>query len=133
METGVVCARLLVFVISLVSALGLGEAAAPAAEFVYPPVNESDGRRVPLYFSLIQSFSGQYVSANSITGLELALDQVNEDPRLLPGYSLHYVFTDAPVSSVCMQCGARASVCSTMFVAFCSVCVYKAHEHRLAC
>ena len=114
METGVACARLLVFVISLVSALGLGEAAAPAAEFVYPPVNEGDGR-VPLYFSLIQSFSGQYVSANSITGLELALDQVNEDSRLLPGYSLHYVFTDAPVSSVCMQlCAARASVCSNV-------------------
>ena len=114
MEKWVACARLLVFVISLVSALGLGEAAAPAAEFVYPPVNESDGR-VPLYFSLIQSFSGQYVSANSITGLELALDQVNEDSRLLPDYSLHYVFTDAPVSSVCMQlCAARASVCSNV-------------------
>lgn len=68
-------------------------------ELPYPPINASDGR-TPLYFSLIQSFSGQYISALSLPGLQLALDLVNDDESLLPGYSLHYVFTDAPVSAI---------------------------------
>ena len=71
---------------------------APSLEEIrYPPVDGSDGR-TPLYFSLIQSFSGQYISAYSLVGLELALDLINNDTALIPGYSLHYVFTDAPVS-----------------------------------
>ena len=74
------------------------DASVQVQDYIYPPVNESESCR-HLYFSLIQSFSGQYVSAYSITGLELALDQINAHPNLLPGYCLHYVFTDAPVSA----------------------------------
>ena len=66
-------------------------------QIIHPPVNDSD-EPTPLYFSLIQSFSSQYVSAHSVVGLELALDFTNADETLLPGYSLHYVFTDAPIS-----------------------------------
>lgn len=66
-------------------------------EAPYPPLNSSDSR-TPLYFSLIQSFSGQYISAYSLPGLQMALDFINEDETLLPGYSLHFIFTDAPVS-----------------------------------
>ena len=67
-------------------------------EIRYPPLNESDGR-TPLYFGLIQSLvDGQYVSGPSMPGLELALDLINADETLLPGYSLHYVLTDAQVS-----------------------------------
>ena len=74
------------------------DASVQVQDYIYPPVNESESCR-HLYLSLIQSFSGQYVSAYSITGLELALDQINAHPNLLPGYCLHYVFTDAPVSA----------------------------------
>ena len=67
-------------------------------EIRYPPLDESDGR-TPLYFGLIQAlFGGQYVSGPSLVGLELALDLINADETLLPGYSLHYVLTDAEVS-----------------------------------
>ena len=82
----------------MVLLVSLRASGAPSLEEVrYPPVDESDGR-TPLYFSLIQSFSGQYISAYSLVGLELALDLINNDTALIPGYSLHYVFTDAPVS-----------------------------------
>ena len=73
------------------------ERASALTDIIYPPVNEIDGK-TELYFALIQSFSGQYVSAHSVVGLQLALDLINGDETLLPGYSLHYVFTDAPVS-----------------------------------
>ena len=66
--------------------------------------------RVPLYFSLIQSFSGQYISSYSLPGLQLALDLINNDTDLLPGYSLHFVITDTPVSSSCVsRVGSLAS------------------------
>ena len=70
---------------------------ATAAYDVEQPYPQRDSR-VPLYFSLIQSFSGQYISAYSLPGLQLALDLINNDTTLLPGYSLHFIFTDAPVS-----------------------------------
>ena len=88
----------LLVIVLFVHLVSLRASGAPSLEEIrYPPVDESDGR-TPLYFSLIQSFSGQYISAYSLVGLELALDLINKDPVLLPGYSLHYVFTDAPVS-----------------------------------
>ena len=70
-------------------------------EIRYPSVNASDGRK-PLYFSLIQSLSNdsQYVSVYSLVGLEFALDLINADENFLPGYSLHYVLTDASVSNI---------------------------------
>ena len=82
---------------------GLAIAQNSDIELPYPPVNSSDGR-TPLYFSLIQSFSGQYISALSLPGLQLALDLINDDETFLPGYSLHYVFTDAPVSILIAHC-----------------------------
>ena len=89
---------LIAAVLVLLAPMRAGAVTSPVfKEIIHPPVNASDGR-TPLYFSLIQSFSGQYISAYSLVGLELALDIINDDPTLLPGYSLHYVFTDAPVS-----------------------------------
>ena len=72
--------------------------ASALTDIIHPPVNVSDSR-TPLYFGLIQSlFGGLYVSAYSMVGLEVALDLINENETLLPGYSLHYVLTDASVS-----------------------------------
>ena len=86
----------LLLLLSLVSQSGLlASAGVYNLEDPYPP--EDSDSRVPLYFSLIQSFSGQYISSYSLPGLQLALDLINEDETLLPGYSLHFVITDTEV------------------------------------
>jgi hypothetical protein len=86
----------LLLLLLLVSQSGLlASAGVYNLEDPYPP--EDSDSRVPLYFSLIQSFSGQYISSYSLPGLQLALDLINEDETLLPGYSLHFVITDTEV------------------------------------
>ena len=63
---------------------------------IYPSINEND-TRTPLYFALLQSFGGQYNGSGSVAGLQVALDRINKDPNLLPGYTLHYTLTDTQV------------------------------------
>ena len=63
---------------------------------IYPPVNEND-TRTPLHFALLQSFGSEYNGSGSVAGLQVALDRINSDPTLLPGYSLHYTLTDSQV------------------------------------
>ena len=58
----------------------------------------------PLYFALLMSFGGEYDSSGVIPGVQLALDQINNDPTMLPGYSLHYTLKDATVSVSFMNC-----------------------------
>ena len=67
---------------------------------VYPPVDEND-TRTPLYFALLQSFGGDLNASGSVAGLQVALDRINSDPILLPGYSLHYTLTDTQVRPAC--------------------------------
>jgi gamma-aminobutyric acid type B receptor len=81
--------------VSLLSLLSSNAASPGLVDVIYPPVENGPDARTPLYFSLIQSFSGQYVSVYSLPGLHMALDFINQDNTLLRGYSLHYVFTDA--------------------------------------
>ncbi|CAI8023404.1 Gamma-aminobutyric acid type B receptor subunit 1 [Geodia barretti] len=81
--------------VSLLSLLSSNAASPGLVDVIYPPVENGPDARTPLYFSLIQSFSGQYISVYSLPGLHMALDFINQDNTLLPGYSLHYVFTDA--------------------------------------
>ena len=57
--------------------------------------------RIPLYFGLIQSLGGplsQFEVPGSIAGVKVALDRINNDSSLLPGYTLHFTFTDSMVS-----------------------------------
>ena len=54
----------------------------------------------PLYFGLLQSFGGTYDSSGTIPGVELALDYINRNQTLLPGYTLHYVLRDSFVSAI---------------------------------
>ena len=75
---------------------------------VYPPVNESNDS-TPLYFALVLSSGGQYTSIGALPGVQIALDYVNSQPDILPGYSLHYTLADSQV------------MCSTPHVP-CSVC-----------
>ena len=63
---------------------------------IYPPVDVND-QRTSLHFALLQSFGGSYDGSGSVAGLRLALDRINSDSTLLPGYSLHYTLTDTRV------------------------------------
>ena len=67
---------------------------------VYPPVSadEDAGGTKSLYFALTMSFGGIFKSSGTIPGVEAALDRINSDPTLLPGYKLHYTLTDSQVS-----------------------------------
>ena len=90
-------------------------AAADGANFgpyldVYPPVEgdirdndhqfscmPSPNKSCPLYIALSVSFGGEYLSSGVTASIQYALDQINNDTSLLPGYSLHYTVTDSQV------------------------------------
>lgn len=86
----------LVFIVRSSFALAIGSQE-PYLQ-IYPPVNEADGR-IPLYFALVLSFGGEYKSNGAIPGVQIALDYINSEPSILPGYSLHYTLTDSQVAS----------------------------------
>ena len=69
-------------------------------------MNSEDGK-VPLYVGLIQSYDpsrpdAQLDSIGTIVGTEIALDHINADERMLPGYRLHYSFVGSQVC--CAPC-----------------------------
>ena len=66
---------------------------------VYPRPEDLPNGTTPLYFALMQSFSGGYVSAGGIPGLMVALDEINRNSTVLPGYSLHYTLSDNAVGN----------------------------------
>jgi len=69
---------------------------------VYPKPSDSDVMqgRVPLYFGLIQSLGGPqslFDGSGSVAGVKVALDRINKDTSILPGYTLHYTLSDSQV------------------------------------
>ena len=44
----------------------------------------------PLYIALMVSFGGEYNGRGNIAGVQMALDEINRDTTMLPGYTLHY-------------------------------------------
>ena len=52
----------------------------------------------PLYIALMMSFGGDFVSSGVIPGVQLAINQINSDPSILPGYTLHYTLLDTQVA-----------------------------------
>ena len=69
---------------------------------VYPDPRETDilKERTPLYFALIQSLGGpgsQLDGSGTLAGVKVALDRINNDSSLLPGYTLHYTFANSKV------------------------------------
>lgn len=95
--------QLLVFLIVLLSAHGVQCSLSYDPDDyieVYPdPRNPEVLRgRTPLYFSLIQAMTGPLATNGTVAGVKVALDRINNDSSLLPGYSLHYTLGDARVN-----------------------------------
>ena len=70
---------------------------------VYPgadPSGETSVGLKSLYFALMMSFGGDFRTSGTIPGVQAALDQINSDPTLLPGYQLHYTLTDSQVCAI---------------------------------
>lgn len=63
---------------------------------IYPPINETDGRK-PLYFALVLSFGGDFRTIGVLPGVQIALDYINSNPSILPGYTLHYTLMNSQV------------------------------------
>ena len=64
---------------------------------IYPSAVSPNDTRIPLTLGLMVSFSGDYVTSSSVAGVQLALDLINENSSLLPGYRLQYKLTDSQV------------------------------------
>ena len=66
---------------------------------VYPNSvsNGTDGR-TPLYFAVMLSFGGAVKSIGALPGVQIALDYINSESSILPGYTLHYALTDSQVN-----------------------------------
>ena len=69
---------------------------------MYPSLDSNNichNKTTPLYFGLIQSFSASQIDGSgTVAGVNIALDRINNDCSLLPGYSLHYTVADSQVS-----------------------------------
>ena len=88
--------KLLLAFAFLLSAVEVGSSHSSPYLQVYPPVDETD-ERTPLYFALALSFGGEYKSIEALLGVQIALDYINSEPSILPGYTLHYTLTDSQV------------------------------------
>ena len=66
---------------------------------VYPNVTkaESTNSTFPLYFGLMLSQGGDQQSTGALNGVKAALDEINSNDILPPGYSLHYTLTNSEV------------------------------------
>ena len=62
-----------------------------------PGTAAGDNGTCPLYIALMMSFGGDFVSSGVIPGVQLAINQINSDPSILPGYTLHYTLLDTQV------------------------------------
>ena len=70
---------------------------------VYPDPRDSQvlQGRTPLYFAFIQSLGGpdsQVDGSGTLAGVKVALDRINNDSSLLPGYTLHYTLANSKVT-----------------------------------
>ena len=92
-------------VTSLVAALALFATLAEA-NLIYPPLPDQSGSGLkeytPLYVGLIESYDpslpdDQLSAVGTVVGAEIAMDHINADTAMLPGYSLHFNFVNSQV------------------------------------
>lgn len=94
---GVVCP--LVQAALAITAVALGLCSAQYLD-VYPALSETDlNATQPLYFGLMQAFGGGYDGRGNVLGVQVALKEINEDPTMLPGYTLRYTLSDSQVAN----------------------------------
>lgn len=64
----------------------------PASDLQQDPRNcfMSENGSCPLYIALMMAFDGDYITSGVIPGIQVAIDEINNDPSMLPGYTLHY-------------------------------------------
>ena len=90
---------------------------------IYPQVNVTDAR-TPLYFALMLSFGGDYTSIGALPGVQIALDYINNEPSILPNYTLHYTLTDSQVNcqpNGCMRVATLNFPCMKSSAGLCLV------------
>ena len=91
----------------VVLAASLTRASTSVYKQVYPDIEEESLHRFcdsrnetcPLFITLLMSFGGIYKSNGAIPGIQIALDEINRNSTMLPGYKLHYTLKDSNVSS----------------------------------
>lgn len=71
---------------------------------VYPDPRDPEvlQGRTPLHFSLLQSLGGPFSEFDGrgiVIGVKVALDRINNDTSILPGYTLHYILDNSKVNS----------------------------------
>ena len=76
-------------------------------EHIYPPANiaenpgnctPSSNTRCPLFIAAMFGFGPDTFTASGvIPAMQLAIDQINDNPNFLPGYRLHLLVKDSQV------------------------------------
>lgn len=76
----------------------------PPADITVDPANcrPNDTSTCPIFFSAFFGFGmgGSFSSKEVVPSVQLALDQMNDDPYFLRGYRLHYILSDANVRAI---------------------------------
>ena len=99
-------ARLTPLLLLLINRETTGENNGPYKQ-VYPDVDIEQDRTncsvskngtCPLFIALMMTFGGDYVSSGVIPGIQVAIDEINNDSAILPGYTLHYTLMATRVS-----------------------------------
>ena len=67
---------------------------------IYPDPSEQLEGSTPLYFGLMMSLGGDYSGVGGVMAVRVALDEINRDASILPGYTLHYTLADSKVQKI---------------------------------
>ena len=91
---------------------------------VYPDPRDPDvlKGRTPLYFALIQSLGGPQGESDfsgTVAGVKIALDRINENKSLLPGYTLHYTLGNSQVMLYCWDTVSYLILPPCLFLMWC--------------
>ena len=89
---------MLLSVTILVSML-LSTAFCKITEIYPPPSSDGNSSSKDIYFILMMSLSGPFYNGSGIIpAVQVALDLINNDSRILNGYTFHYALSDSQVS-----------------------------------